>query len=149
MTSVDSTTRPMKIEGDKSKKAKALANRGPGNWINKIEAINENSVGKDCIAICATGIKVFTAATFTNNYILNEVPDLQEYLLFEVKSERNAEGEKVNVTKQLLANIKAKNPNTVTNEEVYELLLSVNDDVDAALVLSALLSLSTDNAKEL
>ena len=149
MTSVDSTTRPMKVEGDKSKKARALANRGPGNWINKIEAINENSVGKDCIAICATGIKVFTAATFTNNYILNEVPELQEYLLFEVKSERNAEGEKINVTRQLLANIKAKNPNTVTNEEVYELLLSVNDDVDAALVLSALLSLSTDNAKEL
>lgn len=149
MTSVDSTTRPMKIEGNKSKKATALANRGPGNWINKIEAINENSVGKDCIAICATGIKVFTAATFTNDYILNEVPELQEYLLFEVKSERNAEGEKINVTRQLLANIKAKNPNTVTNEEVYELLLSVNDDVDAALVLSALLSLSTDNAKEL
>lgn len=149
MTSVDSTTRPMKIEGNKSKKAKALANRGPGNWVNKIEAINENSVGKDCIAICATGIKVFTAATFTNNYILNEVPDLQQYLPFEVKSERNAEGEKINVTKQLLANIKAKNPNTVTNEEVYELLLSVDDDVDAALVLSALLSLSTDNAKEL
>ena len=149
MTSVDSTTRPMKVEGNKSKKAKALANRGPGNWVNKIEAINENAVGKDCIAICATGIKVFTAATFTNNYILNFRPDLQEFLPFEVKSERNAEGEKINVTKRLLANIKAKNPNSVTNEEVYELLLSVNDDVDAALVLSALLSLSTDNAKEL
>lgn len=149
MTSVDSTTRPMKIEGNKSKKAKALANRGPGNWINKIEAINENAVGKDCIAICATGIKVFTAATFVNNYILNSEPDLQRFLPFEVKSERNADGEKINITKQLLANIKSKNPNSVTNEEVYELLLSVNDDVDAALVLSALLSLSTDNAKEL
>lgn len=149
MTSVDSTTRPMKIEGNKSKKAKALANRGPGNWINKIEAINENAVGKDCIAICATGIKVFTAATFTNNYILNSEPELQQFLPFEVKAERNENGEKINVTKKLLANIKAKNPNTVTNEEVYELLLSVNDDVDAALVLSALLSLSTDNAKEL
>lgn len=149
MTSVDSTTRPMKEEGNKSKKAKALANRGPGNWVNKIEAINENAVGKDCIAICATGIKVFTAATFTNNYILNSVPELQQFLPFEVKSERDENGEKINVTKKLLANIKAKNPNTVTNEEVYELLLSVNDDVDAALVLSALLSLSTDNAKEL
>ena len=149
MTSVDSTTRPMKIEGNKSKKAKALANRGPGNWINKIEAINENAVGKDCIAICATGIKVFTAATFTNNYILNSQPEIQEFLPFEVKSERNADGDKINVTKRLLANIKAKNPNSVTNDEVYELLLSVNDDVDAALVLSALLSLSTDNAKEL
>ena len=149
MTSVDSTTRPMKTEGNKSKKAKALANRGPGNWINKIEAINENAVGKDCIAICATGIKVFTAATFTNNYILNSQPEMQEFLPFEVKSERNADGDKINVTKRLLANIKAKNPNSVTNDEVYELLLSVNDDVDAALVLSALLSLSTDNAKEL
>ena len=149
MTSVDSTTRPMKEQGNKSKKATALANRGPGNWVNKIEAINENSVGKDCIAICATGIKVFTAATFTNNYILNSVPEMQEYLPFKVKSERNADGDEVNVTRKLLANVKAKNPNTVTNEEVYELLLSVNDDVDAALVLSALLSLSTDNAKEL
>ena len=149
MTSVDSTTRPMKTEGNKSRKAKALANRGPGNWINKIEAINENAVGKDCIAICATGIKVFTAATFTNDYILNDRPDLQEFLPFEVRSERNADGDKINVTKKLLANIKAKDPNTVTNDEVYELLLSVNDDTDAALVLSALLSLSTDNAKEL
>ena len=149
MTSVDSTTRPMKTEGNKSRKAKALANRGPGNWINKIEAINENAVGKDCIAICATGIKVFTAATFTNNYILNDRPDLQEFLPFEVRSERNADGDKINITKKLLANIKAKDPNTVTNDEVYELLLSVNDDTDAALVLSALLSLSTDNAKEL
>jgi hypothetical protein len=74
---------------------------------------------------------------------------MQEFLPFEVKSERNADGDKINVTKRLLANIKAKNPNSVTNDEVYELLLSVNDDVDAALVLSALLSLSTDNAKEL
>ena len=48
-----------------------------------------------------------------------------------------------------VANIRSKYINNLSSGEIMEALASVNNDTDAALILSALLSLATDNAKEL
>lgn len=147
-TSVDGTTGPLKkIAEEKSIESKEAKQRTPGNTINKYESIIENQVGKECIGICATGLKAFFGLTQYNNYILNYgTSEQQKRLLIGPNGKGHKIGGKLYKT---LANIRSNNPNTIINEEVLEALANVTNDTDAALILSALLSLSTDNAKEL
>ncbi len=142
--SVDNTTGPLKdvAENGSPEIIYESKHRTPGNFVNKCESINENQVGKTGIAICATGLKGFFALTQYNNYLLNKgTSEEQNKLLFNVSIGNNIY--------RTLANIRALDPNTITNNTVLKCLAQTDNDEDAALVLSALLSLATDNAKEL
>lgn len=146
-TSVDGTTGPLKDETKKSAEGKEAKNRTPGNFVNKYQSIVENQVGKEAIAICATGLKAFFGLTQYNNWVLNYgTAEQQSRLLLNNNHQGHLIGSKVYKT---LANIRSKDPNTITNSDVLEALSQVTNDNDAALTLSALLSLATDNAKEL
>lgn len=142
---VDSTTGPLKDVANQSVIGEQLKQRTPGNFYNKFQSITDNQVGKDDIAICAVGLKCFFGLTQYFNYVLNYSPDQQYRLLI-----NNGGGYKIGgKTYRTLANIRPKDPSTITNDMVLEALSYANNDTDAALILSALLSLSTDNAKEL
>ena len=146
-TSVDGTTGPLKSVANQSLEGKEAKFRTPGNAFNKFQSIVENQVGKQGIGICAVGLKGFFGLTQYNNYLLNYgTPEQQERLLLGSNHKGYILGGK---TYKLLANIRSKDPNSITNDDVLEALASVTNDNDAALVLSALLSLATDNAKEL
>lgn len=146
-TSVDGTTGPLKSVANQSLEGKEAKFRTPGNAFNKFQSIVENQVGKQGIGICAVGLKGFFGLTQYNNYLLNYgTSEQQERLLLGSDHKGYILGGK---TYKLLANIRSKDPNSITNDDVLEVLASVTNDNDAALVLSALLSLATDNAKEL
>ena len=146
-TSVDGTTGPLKKESNKSSEAKEASTRTPGNAINKFEGIVENQVGKKGIAICATGLKSFFGLTQYCNFLLNYgTAQDQERILLGSDHRGVVIGGK---TYKTLANIRSKDPNSILDGKVLEALASVTNDNDAALTLSALLSLATDNAKEL
>jgi hypothetical protein len=54
-----------------SPKASVQNHFTPGNVMNKFQSISENMVGKDGIAICATGLKSFFAITEMYQQFLN------------------------------------------------------------------------------
>lgn len=142
---VNQTQAQESVDGDTTNEVKNIANsnpevaedaayRVPGNYENKFEAIKENQEGKDCLAISAVGIKGFFTLTKYFNNILNNGTSQDQSLLN---------------TKQLIANIRAKDPSTITNEELAQAIVSAKNQKDQAIVLSALLGLAADNAKEL
>lgn len=146
-TSVDATTGPLKDKANTSEEAKAANFRTSGNAINKFESINENQVGRKGIGICATGLKSYFALTQYCNWALNYgTPKEQERILLGPDHKGVQIGGK---TYKILANIRAIDLNTVRNSETFKALSEVTQDEDIALTLSALLSLATDNAKEL
>lgn len=124
----------------------------PGNVFNKIQSINENMVGKDGIAICATGLKSFFALTHMYNTILNDESvsnSEKEALMCNVtiggKTYRGLAN--VNANQELMQSLAdAENGNFTT---LQNYLLAQEWESDAANEASAFLSLSTDNAKEL
>lgn len=153
---VDEMTGTFKDIGDgkteiSSPSANLVKSRAPGAFTNKAESISDNQVGKDGIAICATGLKSFFALSMYMNYVLNNKNSSQ--------SDRqklhldHASGIQITLPGgvelkpfEYLANV-----NPEISEANYNLIetLKNSDDKDAALALSALLSLATDNAKEL
>lgn len=165
-SSVDAVVQPFKNKGDESPEGKAVKFRTPGNFMNKAESIVENQVGREAIGICATGLKTFFGLSAYYNNIINNSKDpkkLQRLIL-------GREG--ITLTKQLkdgsyepqtyytLANVRPKlevlkeleEILSSDNPELYQDLLEKKKNIigkDAALQLSALLSLATDNAKEL
>lgn len=146
-TSVDATTGPLKSIADESFEGQETKNRTPGNFVNKYQSIVENQVGKEAIAICATGLKSFFALTQYYNWVLNNgSAQEQGGLLLGNNHLGYIIGGKSYKT---VTNIRSKNLNTISNSEILAALSQVNNDNDAALTLSALLSLATDNAKEL
>lgn len=124
----------------------------PGNIFNKIQSINENMVGKDGIAICATGLKSFFALTHMYNTVLNDENtsnEEKEALMCKVtiggKIYRGLAN--VNANQELIESLAdAENGNFIT---LQNYLLAQEWESDAANEASAFLSLSTDNAKEL
>ena len=124
----------------------------PGNVFNKIQSINENMVGKDGIAICATGLKSFFALTHMYNTVLNDENtsnEQKEALMCKVtiggKTYRGLAN--VNANQELMESLAdAENGNFTT---LQNYLLAQEWESDAANEASAFLSLSTDNAKEL
>lgn len=145
--SVDSTTGPLKDKAKESDEHKELTIRTPGNAVNKFESITENQTGGKGIGICATGLKSFFGLTHYCNTILNSGNEsAQKRLLI------GQEGMGVTIggkTYKTLANIRSIDLNTIRNSELFKALSEVTQDEDVALTLSALLSLATDNAKEL
>jgi hypothetical protein len=60
---IDEITKKEKTLANKSKISIFQKYNTPGNVVNKFKAIEEASLGKDDIGICATGLKSFFAAT--------------------------------------------------------------------------------------
>lgn len=150
-TSVDGTTGPLKETANNNRDEIELAkNRTPGNFVNLYESIIENQVGKNGIGICAVGLKTFFALQQYNNYILNYGTAEQQSRLLLGQNHQGIELKSIKDKKsvfEIIANIRAKDPNTITNDDVLHALASTTNDNDAALVLSALLSLATDFRK--
>lgn len=124
----------------------------PGNVFNKIQSINENMVGKDGIAICATGLKSFFALTHMYNTILNDENISNEEktaLMCNVPiGGKTYKGlANVNVDQKLIESLADATEGDFTALQDY--LLDQEWESDAANEKSAFLSLSTDNAKEL
>lgn len=124
----------------------------PGNVFNKIQSINENMVGKDGIAICATGLKSFFALTHMYNTVLNdentsneEKADLMCCVKIGGKIYRGLAN--VNANWELIESLEDAESSYFTAFQDY--LLAQEWESDAANEASAFLSLSTDNAKEL
>lgn len=124
----------------------------PGNVFNKIQSINENMVGKDGIAICATGLKSFFALTHMYNTVLNDENtsnEEKEALMCKVtiggKTYRGLAN--VNANQELMESLADATEGNFTTLQNY--LLAQEWESDAANEASAFLSLSTDNAKEL
>ena len=154
-TPVDATTGPLKDKSQSNvSEARELANRTAGNINNLYESINDNQVGKKGISICATGLKAFFGATQYCNYLLNygDATSQARLLLGRPDAQGNYQGIRINSNRKVyrtLANIRSKDINTIQNKALFDALSEVDNDTDAALILSALLSLATDNAKEL
>lgn len=136
--SVDFITKPYKDLAAKSPMAHDSVKNGPGAFTTNIHAIINNQVGKKCIGIAAVGLKSFFAITeYFNNAIYNN----QDLPLHDINLEFwvNDHSEISKETYKYIANVNPYNRNDIK---------SINDQ-DFALCLSALLSLATDNAKEL
>lgn len=138
MTSVDDTTKILKKVANKSEAGKQLLKATPGNPINKYQSIEDNQVGKDVIGISAVGLKSFFAITqWANTIAQTGDRDLIQKELFSNPVEIQGK------TYYSVANINYQNQhilNTLSRAETGE---------DVALLISAFLSLATDNAKEL
>lgn len=151
-SSVDVMTSTAKNLTKESPKNAVQKTFTPGNVFNKIQSINENMVGKDGIAICATGLKSFFALTHMYNTVLNDENTRnteREALMCKVtiggKTYRGLAN--VNANQELMQSLAdAENGNVIT---LQNYLLAQEWESDAANEASAFLSLSTDNAKEL
>lgn len=151
-SSVDVMTSTAKNLTKESPKNAVQKTFTPGNVFNKIQSINENMVGKDGIAICATGLKSFFALTHMYNTVLNDENtsnEEREALMCKVtiggKTYRGLAN--VNANQELMESLAdAENGNFIT---LQNYLLAQEWESDAANEASAFLSLSTDNAKEL
>lgn len=149
-SSVDVLTKTAKSLAKQSEKNKIQATFTPGNFISKLQSINENMTGKDGIAISATALKSFFATTFMSNTILNNSTATEaSTLLCKVPIGGKIYHGIANVNTDYLRFANS----TDISEEAKNLLLSYLQqqqwESDAANEASAFLSLSTDNAKEL
>ena len=139
-TSVDQTTgEPKDLADEFSTAGKALKKATPGNTGNKFQSIEDNHVGKDVIGISAVGLKSFFALTQYANTVLKQGdPEAVDRLL---SNPITFNGN----TYYTIANANGRN---IENADILAKLNTLNSK-DAALMISALLSLATDNAKEL
>ena len=157
-SSVDVVTGPAKDLAKKSPKATVQTTFTPGNVVNKFQSISENMVGKDGIAICATGLKSFFALTEMYQLILDSDSINDKYnLLFNVEFGGKlykglANGFSKKFKSSLEHNLSQEEKDEIAeffSEDVIEYLFDQLWASDASADMSALLGLSTDNAKEL
>ena len=159
-SSVDVVTGPVKKLAKSSPKATVQNDFTPGNVVNKYQSIVENMVGKDGIAICATGLKSFFAETELYQLMLKY--GKADDLLFDVKIAGKhyyglANGfikDYINLqelTEDQLVNSDGsrKTFNQQFSSKLQKYLFEQLWESDAANNMSAFLGLSTDNAKEL
>lgn len=133
--SVDSSTKPFKDLAAMSPRAEDSNRSTPLKFTSNIHAISDNSVGKQGIGISAVGMKSYFAATQYFNWVVKHGTDKQK--------------------KNLQFNVEILSPDG--HSTIYTQLSNVEglehsenwNYTDFAVYLSALLSLSTDNAKEL
>lgn len=136
--SVDFTVGPFKKLAAASPKAQEAIRNTPGAFTSTIYAINTNAVGKKGIGIAAVGLKSYFALTqYWNNVLEYGTKQEKEQLPFNV----TIDGQ----TYHTLTNIHCENPDQFADEVIKQ----AKNDSDYALQLSAILSLATDNAKEL
>lgn len=151
-SSVDSMTSTAKNVANNSSSAGLAKTRTPGNFVNKFESIRDNQVGKKGIGICAVGLKGFFGLTQYNNIIINsDVNALQRLKLGQNGKDFFIPRRGKTLHYDYLANINPNKNSPVAkfDPELYRRFKEKGFDDDAALQLSSLLSLATDNAKEL
>ena len=139
---LDSITKPLKDAANSTKKANeekySLGN--VGSCATNIHGITQNMAGKKGVGICAVGLKSYFAATARYNEVLaHGTPEEVERL----KSDVEIAGKHF----KMLANVYTTN--LVNSQILGEIYSQLDQGQDQALILSALLSLATDNAKEL
>lgn len=135
---MDSITEPLKDVASKTIKAKEKSLENPANFTTNIHGIAQNMAGKKGVGICAVGLKSFFALTARYNEVLRTGTSKEQERL---KSDVIIAGKKY----QMLANAYGTN---ISNQAIAQVVSELNNQ-DQALVLSGLLSLATDNAKEL
>lgn len=112
-----------------------------GSVFSKFFMLTLTLAGKENVGIVASSLKNFEGVSQYIYQTLDEgSAEDQEDLVFD----RVINGHRV----QMIANSYTRNPDNIKNEDVLEALKTVDNDNDAFLVKSALLSLATDNAKD-
>ena len=135
---MDSITGPLKSVANSTIKAQETALENPANFTTNIHGIAQNMAGKKGVGICAVGLKSFFALTARYNEVLRTGSVYEQERL---RSEVEIAGKKY----RMLANAYGTN---ISNEAIAKVVSELSNQ-DQALVLSGLLSLATDNAKEL
>lgn len=112
-----------------------------GSVFSKFFMLTLTLAGKENVGIVASSLKNFEGISQYVYQILDEGSlEDQEDLLFN----RTINGHNV----KMIANSYARNQDTIKSEKVLNALQEVDNDSDAFLVMSALLSLATDNTKD-
>ena len=112
-----------------------------GSVFSKFFMLTLTLAGKENVGIVASSLKNFEGLSQYIYQVLDEgsIED-QEDLLFD----KSINGHRI----QMIANSYTRNMDNVKSNRVKQALLEVDNDNDAFLVKSALLSLATDNAKD-
>lgn len=140
-SSIDDAVFLLKKIASQSAEGKRNLQYTPGNVVNKYESMYDFQSGKKNVGIVASAIKVYDGLTqYYNTTLRSGNNTKQTDLLFNRQICGNSF--------KLLANAYTNDLGTVLNEEVTKALLGVNNDVDAKLVFSALMTAATDNAKD-
>lgn len=141
MSSIDDSVAELKDIANHSTEGMRNLQFTPGNVVNKYESMYDFQSGKKNVGIVASAIKVYDGLTQYYNTVLRSRDNIkQTELLFN----RNICGKKF----QLLANAYTDTPESIANPEVLNALGNVDNDTDAKLVFSALMTAATDNAKD-
>ena len=109
--------------------------------LSRMEMLQLTLSGKDNTGIVAAAMKTYEAISQYYYQVINHgTAEQQDSLLFNIE----IAGQVFNT----IANSQANNPFNVKSEKLREVLKNVNNIDDTFLVMSAFLSLSTDNAKD-
>lgn len=112
-----------------------------GSVFSKFFMLTLTLAGKENVGIVASSLKNFEGLSQYTYQILDEgSAEDQEDLLFD----KSINGHRI----QMIANSYTRNMDNIKSDRVRQALLEVDNDNDAFLVKSALLSLATDNAKD-
>lgn len=135
-----------KVVGVRAVKEKFLANESqyanlPGNSFNLGVEQATNSTGKKCIEITAASMKSLESVINATNQTILDINEFNEENIKYIKSSFNLLGRHY----QVIANSYGEN----TSKAAQEIINAARNDIDSLLELSVLLTLSTDNAKEL
>lgn len=133
---VDQVTKPFKKLASESILASEEAHNVPESFTTQVESLRNNQVGKKAVGISAVALKSYFALTQAYNKALENI-SASEDLVGSV----NIGG----VEYKTLSNITCENPNKLAKK----IIDYAAKDQDFALALSAFVSLSTDNAKDL
>lgn len=124
-----------------NKLEKASHSRDIGNVTSRMQSFEDTQTGKTTVGVVASAMKVFEAISEYYYSILEHgSKEEQERLL--------ADKTICGLPIKLIANSYTRNINTIKSKDVREAYKRVNNEIDAFLTLSALLSLATDNAKD-
>lgn len=135
---VDQVTKPFKKLAATSVKANEESHNVPESFITYVEALRNNQVGKKAVGISAVALKSYFALTQAINTTLEQVNEkTAQHIVGEVTVGEN--------TYRTLSNITCDNPSDLAQT----IINYAKQDQDYALALSAFVSLSTDNAKDL
>lgn len=164
---IDTATSIVKRESDNPdlKDARLAREAIPGDASVKITGIFKNQVGKKGVGICAVGLKSYFADFLHYTKVLNtsnDKEDLSRLLLGNGRVKINGQtyyglancyaAGLASITDEEAAEIAERfkaQPEEVSIQELKQLIThSPNPEIDAAIILSALLSQATDNAKE-
>lgn len=138
MSPIDDAVGEGKKVANNTEEAKKITNL-PGNSYNIGREQASNTAGKEVTGIVAAGMKALLGITHATNKALQEgTDDDVVYVQF-----NNQIGE---LTLTISGNAYTTR---LTNEKVLEAFNNSRNEYDNLLILSALLSLATDNAKEL